>query len=98
MISRQEFENTLTILFKWSHHLPLDSAIESWIMQDKDKLNYCRSVVSRYKEKVKLYLDQWDNAKTDEERQNIIGSVKITIENMPEKANDNPGSYRPGNA
>ena len=76
-IDRKEFKKRLDRLFDWNTETPTSEILEALIDNDTDKINEIKSLKTAKNQKRDSYLTQWDAAQTQEEKDIVVGSVKI---------------------
>lgn len=74
VISREEFENRLNVIFD-SDYIPDPQDIMKSILGDTQARARIQAIVDAKAAKVNSYLTQYDNAATDEAKAVVIGSV-----------------------
>jgi hypothetical protein len=79
MIDREEFEIRLKEIFNWKRFCS-DDPMTCLVMADEQKILEMQNCVSSCASRVSFYLNEWDSAQTDEDKQTVVGSVVGTLE------------------
>lgn len=74
-MSREEFKKRLEQIFNSQTVLDSISAIKAIITDDTEKLDQYRTNFTRAQARIDHYLQAYDNAANDRERELVIGSV-----------------------
>jgi len=73
---RGEFEKRLKSIFTFDNSFSKEDAINVLIKNDDTKKKEYKEIIESNEKIIQSYLEQWDAAKTYEEKVVVVGSVK----------------------
>jgi len=76
---RDEFEKRLKSIFKRENVDTEYEMLEAIIMNNTEKLDEYRTEITTAQAKIDNYLSEWDSAKDNTERMNVISSVNPSL-------------------
>jgi len=75
-LDKNEFERRIRRTSCWSEYYSPVEVIEALLDNNQNKLQEIRELRTAADNHCNTYLSQWDNAKTEEEKKSLVGSVK----------------------
>ncbi len=75
MNQREKFQNDLKNIYMWAREYSYFDCLNAMLSNDESMLNEIKDCKSKMDAQITYYLNQYDQASTDEQRMAVIGSV-----------------------